>query len=403
VRVLQVTPYYAPAWAYGGPPRVMTQYAAGLAALGHEVTVLTTDALDDRRRAAPAEELLDGVRVRRFPNLSNRLAWERKKYLPRGLAWAVAREVRRSDVVHATDARTYLTASAYLGARARGIPFVLSAHGSLPGSPGLRGRVKRVYDRAFVRPMLERAALLLAQTEHEARLYIAAGGRPDAVRPLPLPLDLDAVPTTRSDGFLRDRAGLPEALPVLLFLGRIHRLKGLDLLVEAVDPLLSNGEAALVVVGRDDGHWETVARRHARLLAAGALRFIGPLYGEERFHAYADADVFCLTPRHWEETSLAVLEAAASGTPVVVTQQADVPGLVESGGGLVLPLEPAAIREGVTRTLALSHEMGPKARAFVERQHAAPAVVAKLERYLRESVSLSEEQTASTSSSASSG
>jgi glycosyltransferase involved in cell wall biosynthesis len=403
VRVLQVTPYYAPAWAYGGPPRVMTQYAAGLAALGHEVTVLTTDVLDERRRAAPPEEVRDGVRVRRFPNLSNRLAWERKKYLPRGLGSAVAREVRRNDVVHATDARTYLTASAYLGARARGIPFVLSAHGSLPGSPGLRGRVKRVYDRVLVRPMLERAALLLAQTEHEARLYVAAGGRPEAVRLLPLPLDLDALPATRSDGFLRDRAGVADGLPLLLFLGRIHRLKGLDVLVEAVDPLLSDGEAALVVVGRDDGHWEAVARRHARLLARGALRFIGPLYGEERFHAYADADAFCLTPRHWEETSLAVLEAAASGTPVVVTEQADVPGLAESGGGFVLPLEPAAIREAVRQTLARSREMGQKARALVERQHAAPAVVATLERYLLESVSFRAEQTAPTSSSDNSG
>ena len=382
MRVLQVTPYYAPAWAYGGPPRVMTRFATGLVALGHEVTVLTTDVLDEDHRAGPAEEMLGGVRIRRFPNLSNGLAWRRKKYLPRGFASALAREVRRSDAVHATDARTYLTAAAYLAARARRIPFVLSAHGSLPGSPGLRGRVKQVYDRALVRPMLARAALLLAQTEHEARLYVEAGGRPDRVRLLPLPLDLDGLPTVRHDGFLRERADLAQGLPTLLFLGRIHYLKGLDLLVEAVEPLLAAKEAALVVVGRDDGYWPVIAQRHARLLDAGVLRFIGPLYGDERFQAYADADVFCLTPRHWEETSVAALEAAAVGTPLVVSEQANIPGLEASGGGFVVPLEPSAVLGAVRSALERSAEMGPKAQALVGRQHATPQVVELLETYL---------------------
>jgi len=147
--------------------------------------------------------------------------------------------------------------------------------------------------------------------------------------------------------------------------------------------MLRAGELGLAVVGRDDGQWPAIAAEHADLLDAGAVRFVGPLYGEERFHAYADADVFCLTPRHWEETSLASLEAAATGTPVVVTEQADVPGLAESGGGFVVPLEPGAIREAVREAVARSAEMGPHARSLVERQHASDAVVDRLESYLR--------------------
>ena len=108
MRVLQVTPYYAPAWAYGGPPRVMSDFAAGLAARGHTVDVLTTDVLDDERRATPREEVLDGVRVRRLPNLSNSLAWRTKKYLPRGLVrrlggrGAALRRRARDRRAHAT-------------------------------------------------------------------------------------------------------------------------------------------------------------------------------------------------------------------------------------------------------------------------------------------------------------
>jgi glycosyltransferase involved in cell wall biosynthesis len=384
MRILQVTSYYAPAWAYGGPPRVMAEFAGGLARRGHAVTVFTTDVLDAEQRVRPLRETLDGVQVARFPNLSNTLAWRTKKYLPPGLVAATARRIRGFDIVHATDARTLATATAYLAARAAGVPFVLSAHGSLPGSAGLRGRVKNVYDSVLVRPMLERAALLLAQTEHEEQLYREAGGRSEAVKLLPLPFDLSTVPERVDPGFLRRRMKVPAQIPLVLFLGRIHYLKGLDVLVDALEPLLAAGEAALAVVGRDDGHWDEIATRHSALLASGAIGFIGPLYGTERFDAYADADVFCLTPRHWEETSVAALEAAAVGTPVVVTEQATIPGLAESGGGRVVPLDATAVREAVAATAARSAEMGPKARALIERQHAQDVVVDQLERHIRD-------------------
>jgi glycosyltransferase involved in cell wall biosynthesis len=386
VRVLQVTSYYAPAWAYGGPPRVMTDFAAGLVARGHEVTVFTTDVLDGDRRATPRRETRDGVRVQRFPNLSNSLAWNSKKYLPPGLVAATARRMASFDVVHATDARTVATATAYLAARVAGVPFVLSAHGSLPGSAGLRGTVKGLYDRALVRPMLQRAALLLAQTAHEERLYRASGGRDAAIELLPLPFDLAAVPATPEPGFLRRLAGLEKEIPLVLFLGRIHYLKGLDLLVDAMAPLLDAGEAALAVVGRDDGQWPAIAADHQRLLDQGTLSFVGPLYGEERFHAYADADLFALTPRHWEETSVAALEAAASSTGILVTEQADIPGLAGSGGGLVVPLDVTAIREGLRAGLGRSAEMGPRARGLVEQQHARERVVQQLESLLQGAV-----------------
>jgi glycosyltransferase involved in cell wall biosynthesis len=364
----------------------MWAYAAGLAGRSHEVTVFTTDVLDGDQRARPLRETMDGVEVRRFPNLSNGLAWRRKKYLPRRLLRTLLAEIETYDAVHATDARTFLTASTYLASRRRGVPLCLSAHGSLPGSSGLRGLVKRVYDTTLVRPMLERAALLLAQTEHEAELYRAGGGRPSSIRHLPLPLELEEV-VADADGRLRRLAGLTQESRVLLFLGRIHPLKGLDVLCEALEPLLHRDPSlALVVVGRDDGQRGEIETRFRSLLDRGSVRFVGPIYGDERFYAYAEADVFCLTPRHWEETSLASLEAAACGTPVVVTEQAEIPGLDAADGGRIVPLDPTAIRSAVAEVLDRKDEMGVAARELVRRQHERDAVVGRLEGYLREVV-----------------
>lgn len=377
MKILQVTPYFAPAWAYGGPPRVMHDYASGLVERGHEVDVFTTDVLDEHARAEPRLETVDGARVRRFPNVSNGLAWRTKKYLPRGLLSALVRTAGRYDVVHVTDTRTYVAASAQLATAAWRTPLVVSAFGSLPRSEGLRGAVKDAYDLAFVRPMLRRSPLLLAQTGHEAALYEQLGGRPEAIQLLPLPFGDVPVATP---GAFRERLGIGTEQRLLLFLGRVNRLKGLDVLIEAVEPLLDDG-TTLAIVGRDDGQLEELRARFAPLFETKSIRFVGPLYGDERFDAYTDADVFCLTPTHWEETSVASLEAAASGTAVVLTKQAEIPGLEAAGGGFVVPLDRDAIRGAVESALS-DAQMGNRAREHVLAQHSRGAVVAQLERYL---------------------
>ena len=378
MKILQVTPYFAPAWAYGGPPRVMFDYAAGLVARGHDVDVFTTDVLDEHARATPRRETMDGVGVRRFPNVSNELAWRTKKYLPRRLPGALLRSAGQYDLLHATDTRTYVAAAAHLASRARRRPLVVSAFGSLPRSHGLRGAVKDTYDLALVRPMLRRSPLLLAQTSHEATLYEELGGRADAIRLLPLPVPPTAGPD--APGSFRARIGLGERDPLLLFLGRINRLKGVDVLIESVQPLLDDG-VTLALVGRDDGQLVELRARFASRFASGRVQFVGPLYGDDRFEAYADADVFCLTPTHWEETSVASLEAAACGTAVVVSEQAELPGLAPETGGYVVPLDREAIRTAVSAALA-DPGLGDRARRHVLAQHGRETVVDQLERYL---------------------
>jgi glycosyltransferase involved in cell wall biosynthesis len=280
-------------------------------------------------------------------------------------------------LLHATDTRTFVAASAHVASAARKRPLVLSAFGSLPRSSGLRGVVKDTYDAALVRPMLRRSPLLLAQTTHEARLYAQLGGREEAIRLAPLPLR--PVPAVQRGAF-RARQGIEEGARVLLFLGRVNRLKGLDCLIEAVEPLLGDG-TMLAVVGRDDGQLAEIRSRFAALFGDGRVRFVGPLYGDARFEAYVDADVFCLTPTHWEETSLASLEAAACGTAVVVSEQAEIPGLTPHTGGFVVPLDLDAIRSGVETALA-DPGLGARARLHVVAQHDRDTVVADLERYL---------------------
>jgi glycosyltransferase involved in cell wall biosynthesis len=230
--------------------------------------------------------------------------------------------------------------------------------------------------------MLRRAALLLAQTAHEAELYQDFGGRSETIRLLPLPLSPIDLDLQSIRGSFRAKIGVDDDERLLLFLGRINRLKGLDVLIESVQPLLGDG-TSLAVVGRDDGQLAEIASRFGELIADGRVRLTGPLYDDDRFAAYVDADVFCLTPPHWEETSVATLEAAACGTAVVVSEQADLPGLAAAGGGFVVPLDRRSISGAVSAALSDSAAIGARARSHVLAQHDRDGVVARLDGLLR--------------------
>ncbi len=100
LRILHVTPYFTEAWAYGGIPRLAHSLARGLARRGHQVTVCTTDARDAAARLdAPAcARTSDGVEVRTFANLSNRLAYHLQLFLPLGLHTYLQRHAAGFDV-----------------------------------------------------------------------------------------------------------------------------------------------------------------------------------------------------------------------------------------------------------------------------------------------------------------
>ena len=113
LRILHVTPYSADAWAYGGIPRLVESLTRGLARLGHQITVCTTDACDEAARLPKREatrshrfhtwppfRTADGVELRVFPNISNRLAYHLQLFLPLGLNTYLSEFAGRFDVAH---------------------------------------------------------------------------------------------------------------------------------------------------------------------------------------------------------------------------------------------------------------------------------------------------------------
>src|SRR2546427_1630165 len=84
MRILQVAPYFAPAYSYGGPPETVHKLCEALANRGHEVVVLTTDAFNSTGRQQ-VRHMANGLDVYYLRNVSNYLAWTHQLFLPLGI------------------------------------------------------------------------------------------------------------------------------------------------------------------------------------------------------------------------------------------------------------------------------------------------------------------------------
>lgn len=325
MRVTHVVPYMHP--NAGGPPVVVDRLCRRLAARGHRVRVVTTDALagdDPGWERAFAD---GGYQLDVHPAKGNGPF----AYSP-GLAGALRAAVADSDLVHLHTVWTYPTLRAAWACRKLGVPYVVMPHGMLDPHSVRRKRVKKWLYAKFVEgPNLRRAAGLLCTHPEEDRLAR------ESVSGLPrgwiVPLAADEPPAGRAElaeEFLTRHPAL-RGTQIVLFLGRLHPKKGLDLLLPAfAEVARRRPDARLVLVG--PGAADYVAGLRAQAAARGAadrVAFLGPLGGREKWGALAAATVFAL-PSYQENFAITVVEAMSVGTPVLISKRINICTDIES-------------------------------------------------------------------------
>lgn len=382
MRILHLTPYYRPAYAFGGVVRSVEGMATTLAARGHQVTVLTTDAFDQERRfSGPLEETIGGVRVLRRPNASPWLRGHINLSTPRMMKRAAEALLRDVDVLHAHEFRTVENLLVTPVAQQLGVPVVLSPHGTLNLSSG-RSRAKSAWDRLLSPGVAQRVDHVVALTKNERAevesLWPSFGKRktPTRFSVIPNGVDLEEFSQISGAGAFRARYGLADA-PTALFTGRLQARKGVDVLIEAF--LTAEVEhSSLLIVGPDEGmlpRLKAIASDDPRIV------FTGYLQGEDRLAALAASDVFAL-PATGEGQPLAALEAMAAGLPVIISPGCNLDEVEAWGTGFVVEATVEAFAEKLRQLLqdgALRREMGAKARRLVEARFTWERVVYELE------------------------
>lgn len=339
--ILFACPAYWPALAFGGPIWMARELTAGAVARGHAVDVVTTSlrVLEHRGELRTSRREVDGVRVH-YLATPLRYRWMGiTPTLPLELA-----HLPRPDVAHVFGFRDVVTTGVATWCRLRGIPYVFEPLGML--KPKLRKvAFKRVFDASVARSVVSGASSIVATSTFERGEMVEAGVDPARVvirgNGFPEPGTMP-----RSAGALRRRLGLGRE-PVVLYVGRIAAGKGIEHLIAAARAL---PEVHFALVGPDDGHGVMLDVRAAQADPTTAGR-VHVLSSETRpLELYGDADVFVLASEG-ESFGMVAAEAAAAGTPVVVTDRCGVADFLGDGASLVVPYDATAVTEAISRVL----------------------------------------------------
>ena len=377
MRLLLCIPYFAPAYAFGGSVTVAETIAAGFAAAGHEVTVATTDVLDEHARISrehpPAGP--DGVEVVRFPNRSHRAAAGANLYLPRGYRRWLRDHAGRFDLVLLQDVYSAVSVGGARAAERAGVPYVLQPLGTLSPAPE-RGRplAKRAFLRLWGDRTVARAAALIHSGAAEREEFLAVGAPADRLLALPLPLDL---PEPQDAPLAAD--------PTVVFVGRLHAIKRVDALVEAV--ALARREAPglrLEVAGPGERLQREYEALADRLGIGDAVRFHGFVSPEEKLRLLRTAHLGALLSAG-EGLPMAALETLACGTPMVLSEGCHMPD-ADDVAAIVCDGSPRAAADAIARIAgdpALRARLSAGAAGFARgyrREVVMPQMIDALER-----------------------
>lgn len=284
----------------------------------------------------------------------------------------VERLVAAADVVHVHALWEEIQHQAARAAQRLDRPYIIRPCGGLhPWSLARSRWRKRAYLAWRLRANLDCAAAIHYTTEDERRAAEPLGLQaPAIVEPNGVRLtEFEQMPPA---GTFRRGLGPLAERPIVLFLGRIHPKKGLEVLVDAFAEA-NLPEAMLVIAGPDSGGYRaTIERQIERLGVHGRVHFTGMLAGAERVAALADADLFVLSS-YTENFGVAVIEALAAGTSVIVSDQVGIHREIAAAGvGAVVPVDAGGLASELRRWMrdpALRAHAAGRAPAFVRERY----------------------------------
>jgi len=321
MKILQVISSFPPAYAYGGPVRVAYEISKKLVEKGHEVTVYTTDVYDAHSRLKYKNPMwMDGIEVYHFRNINNGLAHKNLPIAPT-MALALNKNIRKFDIIHIHEYRTFQAILAHHYAKKYRVPYVLQPRGSLPRIS--KSKQKKLFDVLFGWAIIKDASKIIASSKLESDQYwdVFPDLEGEKIVHIPNGIDLETYQNLPKKGEFRKKYSIAEDEKVILFLSRIHERKGADILIEAFSKLKNELEGVkLVIAGPDEGYLDRLKLKVNKLNIEGDVIFPGPLYEKEKLEAYVDADVFVLPSKdRYESFGNVAVEACACGTPTIVT------------------------------------------------------------------------------------
>ncbi len=378
MRILHVIPYFMP--RFGGPYSVVDSLTKNLAKT-HNVTIYTTAAADRTHDLSRSiiEKWMDGRKILFFPRILRLSEFS----ISPTFAQYLRIHASEYDVIHVNSWRQFQDAVVAYLAPKHGLRYVLQPHGTLlPLGKRLR---KGIFDSTFGRTVIKNSSRVIAVGAYESKQFSEFGVPIEKIAIVPNGIDVHEFERLPPYGAFRERCGISDDSRMILFLGRLARIKGVDILIRAHAELaMTDQNVFLVIAGPDDGFLRGIIDLINRLGLRRSVKIVGPLYGDEKLSAIVDSDV-CVMPSRYEIWGMSALEALACGKPVVASAVGGLAELISNGqNGLLVSPENVGQLAGSIRYLLANLEeakkMGENGKKMVRELYSINTTTQRIER-----------------------
>jgi len=356
MNILHVAHFFYPCLSAGGVVNASYQIAQKQVS-NNNVKVITSDSCKERLKFKNRYDVnVDGIKVDYFKNMSNRFKLATMLDTPPMAFFKIKKYIGNFDVIHIHEHRQTLAIIVTYFARKYNIPYIVQAHGSVLPFFQKQG-LKNLFDKIFGFKILHNASCVFALTEIEKEQYLKMGVDEEKIKIVPLGINLEEYADLPEEGKFRSKFNINPEDNLIIFIGRIHEIKGLDLLIESFNQLIhDNGDDSssnnykLAIIGPDDGYLSVINQKIKDLSLDTDVIITGPLYKEEKQEALVDCDLFVM-PSKYESFTTSGLEAMACGKPLVLTKNNHIWDWVDNTVGLACEDNPKSLKTAILSIL----------------------------------------------------
>ncbi|MBP6909803.1 MAG: glycosyltransferase [Candidatus Saccharicenans sp.] len=387
MKILHVLTSFEPAWAVGGSITAHSNLCHALQRLGHEVTVYASNADGlGGQLAVPLKQPvdLDGLKVWYFPYELGRV----RAFYSRSLLHHLKETASDFEVIHLAGLWQYLCVAASSIVKKQGLPSIITPHSSLMAASfyGVGSlRTKKFYWNLFGKKAIKNATAVHFLSEGE-RQDSEAFTRGEASFIVPNGIFTDRYERMENLRVeLRKKLNLPEKALVLLFLGRLHPKKQIDLIIKALPAVLKQRPDVFLLLVGPPGKEEYVNNLKNLAASLGLEKQViwAGLIDHHETPAFYSASDLMVLPSLAEGVSMALTEAMAASLPLLITNRvANWVEIEQDGAGLVVEpvaseVEKALVRLATDPTLlaTLSRQAKESARKRYDISQVAPLML----------------------------
>ncbi len=383
MKILHVFDFFSPVHG-GGTVDLLYRIALSQSRRGDEVVIYTSDFELDRAFI----NSVSGVAVHPLPGWFKIGATQ----VTPGIISAARKNLKNFDIIHLHCFRSFQNVVIHHYAKKYGLPYILDAHGSTPrlaaGKNSPMVIFKWFYDVFFGYQAMRDAGRLIAQTRVGVDEYRNLGADEENVTLIHPPIDIDEFRDLPEPGTFRSRYNI-SSLKVVMFLGRINWIKGIDFLVKSFARMASQTrDWLLVIVGPDDGHKKNIEKLVTELGISNRVIFTGFLGGKEKLAALVDADAL-VQPSIYEQGARVSLEAIMCHTPVIASKNTGLGETIEAmeAGYVVEYGDTSGLIEAIRNTLdnpVAAQARTQKAGEYIKANLSVASQTEKYEKVYRE-------------------